>query len=158
MVNRSESRESKPKHKKHSSNHHDKNKRRSKSPTSQANFMPKRPRISAFDRPPQPAELMKAIKIYPTTEAKPLITADLTTTKYARRIYIDNINEITRENDLRKRISKILIDWGGIIEPGDPVICSLFLAPRHCMLLELRSVEETEAALTLNGMVHVSTI
>jgi hypothetical protein len=158
MGRRSESRESKHKSKKHTTHHSDKNKRRSRSPQTLANFMPKRPRISNFDRPPQPPELLKAIKIYPTTEAKPLITADPSITKYARRIYIENIHEITREADLRKRISRILIDWGGIIEPGDPVICSLFLPERRCMLMELRSVEETEAALTLNGMVHVSFI
>lgn len=139
MGKRSDS-ESKHKHKKH----------RHRRSEVLVNPMPRRQRISNFDRPPQPIEIQRVISTYETDQK--LINADPATTKHARRIYIGNISKITQEKPLRDRISKILIDYGGIIRPGDPITCSYSLPQFNCMFLEFRSVEETEAALSLNGM------
>ncbi|CAG9333255.1 unnamed protein product [Blepharisma stoltei] len=143
MGKRSDS-ESRSKHNKHRHRH-----RRSEV---FANPLPRRQRISNFDRPPQPIEIQRALIAY-ETEQKPL-PIDLVSTRHARRIYIGNISKDTQEKKLRDRISKILIDYGGIIRPGDPITCSFYLPQFSCMYLEFRSLEETEAALTLDGLEH----
>ena len=110
----------------------------------------RRLRITNFDRPPQPYELVKVMNQYEGEQraAQP----DPTSTRYARRIYIGNLPEHIIESVVREKISKILIDLGGIVKPGDPVICSLYLPEFRCMFIEFRTIEESEAALTLNGL------
>ena len=131
---------------KHSKKHRHKH-RRSEVLQSIAN---RRQRISNFDRPPQPYELQRLVNNY-EIEHKAM-NNDLSSTRYARRIYIGNLPEKISESEIRDRISKILVDYGGIIRPGDPTITSLYLPEFSCMFIEFRSLEETEAALTINGL------
>jgi U2 snRNP auxiliary factor large subunit len=134
------------KHKKHRHKH-----RRSEVLQSIAN---RRQRISNFDRPPQPYELLRVVSAYENDQK--LTNGDPASTRYARRIYIGNLPESIQESAVKDRVSRILVDFGGIIRPGDPVVTSLYLKEYNCMLIEFRSLEETEAAITLNGMEYES--
>ncbi|OMJ80076.1 hypothetical protein SteCoe_19768 [Stentor coeruleus] len=114
----------------------------------------RRLRISNFDRPPQPYELQKIVSTYENDQK--IIQGDPSSSRFARRIYIGNLPEIISETSVRERVSKILVDYGGIIRPGDPVISSYYCPEFRCMFIEFRSLEETEAALTMNGMEYDS--
>lgn len=48
-------------------------------------------------------------------------------TKRSRRVFIGNIHKNTQEIKIRKFVSKIMVNYGGIIQPGDPIDVSLFL-------------------------------
>lgn len=117
-------------------------------------YAARRLRITNFDRPPQPYELQKLVHSF-EGENKPAV-ADPSTTRYARRIYIGNLPEIIIESVVREKVSKILVEYGGIVKPGDPVLSSLYLPEFRCMFIEFRTIEETEAALTLNGLEYDS--
>lgn len=147
-------------HKRHHHRHHSKHRKKSHSNSTNAPFRPpvaiRRPRISNFDRPPQPFELMQIVR--PADEQEqPKPTMDPSLTKHARRLYIGNLPPGVNEKILRTKLSKILVDWGGIVEPGDPVVHSFHFPEYNCIFMELRTIEETEAALTLNGLEYVRT-
>ena len=78
--------------------------------------------------------------------------ADSESTKYARKVYFGNLASSSVESKLREEVRHILVDYGGIVLPGDPIVCSLFVEEPRSLYLEFRTVEEAEAALTLNGM------
>jgi len=143
----------------HRHKHHSKHHKKSHSGSSSTPFRPpvaiRRPRISNFDRPPQPFELMQVIQSAEEQE-QPKPTLDPSITKHARRIFIGNLPPEVSEKHLRTKLSKILVDWGGITEPGDPVVHSFYFPEYNCLFMELRTIEETEAALTLNGFEYVS--
>ena len=116
------------------------------------NYVPRRKRISNFDRPPQPSEIQQILSKYETEQK--LLSQDPVATKHARRVYVGNIAPQTSEQELRNYVSKVLVEYGGIIMPGDPVVTTLKFA--DFMFIELRTLEETEAALTLNGLLYDS--
>ena len=129
---------------------HKKNKHKHRRSEVLQSFATRRQRISNFDRPPQPYELLRILSAYETDQK--ILNSDPASSRYARRIYIGNLPENIIENAVRDRVSRILVDFGGIIRPGDPVVTSLYLPEYRCMFMEFRTLEETEAALTLNGM------
>ena len=69
----------------------------------------------------------------------------------AMRLYVGNLPATTSE-ELSEFFNKIMIHYGGIIEAGSPIVNVTILNNTYAFI-EFRSVEETDTALTLNGIV-----
>jgi U2 snRNP auxiliary factor large subunit len=80
------------------------------------------------------------------------VRLDAETSRHARRLFVGNLPIGVDEKQVREWFRRIMVEWGGIIDPGDPIMTHLYVPEKRCMLLEFRTVEETEAASTLDFM------
>jgi RNA recognition motif-containing protein len=71
------------------------------------------------------------------------------------RVYIGNLPKQCDAQSLEEYLGKIMVEFGGIIEAGSPITRTHLLTEELAgsALMEFRSVEETDAALQLTGLV-----
>ena len=74
------------------------------------------------------------------------------TTLYARRIYVGNVQPYMTEAQLKEFLFETLKKSGGLLDPGNPIIGSSKNIEKKFMFFEFRSVEETSAAIQLDGI------
>lgn len=78
--------------------------------------------------------------------------SQLGTTLYARRIYVGNVQPSMTESQLKEFLYETLKKAGGCLDPGNPIIGSSKNIEKKFMFFEFRSVEETSAAIQLDGI------
>lgn len=78
--------------------------------------------------------------------------SSLGTTLYARRIYVGNVQPYMNENSLKDFLYETLLKAGGVMDPGNPIIGSSKNIEKKFIFFEFRSIEETSAAIQLDGI------
>ena len=78
--------------------------------------------------------------------------SSLGTTLYARRIYVGNVQPYMAESALKEFLYETLKKAGGVLDPGNPIIGSSKNTEKKFVFFEFRSIEETSAAIQLDGI------
>ncbi|EGR29650.1 splicing factor u2af large subunit, putative, partial [Ichthyophthirius multifiliis] len=73
---------------------------------------------------------------------------------HALRIYIGNIPDPIDTEDVCHFVYKSLLESGGLLEPGNPIISKKNDPIKKFIFLQLRSIEETSACMQLDGILY----